>query len=69
MVYGYLDRIGENDAYEHTFMPDHDSVLTDEEGSRAVDIAFEDTLNHTYRVRDARKNLAAYLQAVGEHCY
>ncbi len=62
-------RIGENDVYEHTFMPDHDSVLTDEDGSRAVSIAFEDTLNHTYHVRDARRSLAAYLQAAGEYCY
>lgn len=62
-------RIGENDVYEHTITPDNDSVLVDEDGSQAVDIFFEDTLNHIYRVRSARKNIAAYLEAASAYPY
>jgi hypothetical protein len=62
-------RIGENDVYEHTMTPENDSMLRDEDGSQAVDIFFEDTLNHTYRVRNARKSIAAYLQAADEYPY
>ena len=60
-------RIGENDVYEHTITPENDGILRDEEGSVAVGISFEDTLNDTYRVRDAGKAIAAYLTAAGEY--
>ena len=62
-------RIGENDVYRHTIEPDNDSLLTGEDGSKAVDIFFEDTLNHTYKVKNARKNIAAYLEAAKEYPY
>ncbi len=39
-------RIGENGVYRHTIDPDHDSFLNSEAGSKAVDIFFEDTLEH-----------------------
>jgi hypothetical protein len=62
-------RIGENDVYEHTITPDNDGILHDDDGSRAVDIKFEDTLNHTYSVRRAKKNLTAYLAAAAQFPY
>lgn len=62
-------RIGENGSYEHTIEPDKDSLLVDEDGSKAVDIFFEDTLNHTYRVKNARKNIAVYLEAAKKYPY
>jgi len=62
-------RIGENDVYEHTITPENDGILRDEDGSIAFDITFEDMLNHTYRVRDTRKHIAAYLDAAQEYPY
>lgn len=62
-------RIGENDVYRHTIDPDNDGILTDEGGSKAVDVFFEDTLNHTYRVKNAKKNIVAYLEAAKEYLY
>ncbi|MBN1248104.1 MAG: hypothetical protein JXC32_10635 [Anaerolineae bacterium] len=62
-------RIGENDVYEHTITPDNDGILSDNDGSLAVDITFEDTLNHTYRVRGAKKNIGAYLEAARQYPY
>ncbi|MBN1248730.1 MAG: hypothetical protein JXC32_13810 [Anaerolineae bacterium] len=60
-------RIGKNDVYEHTITPENDGILHAEDGSSAVGISFEDTLNHTYRMRGARRNIAAYLQASSEY--
>lgn len=62
-------RIGENDVYEHTITPDNDGILHDDDGSPAVDLKFEDTLNHTYSVRHATKNLAAYFAASAQFPY
>jgi hypothetical protein len=62
-------RIGENDVYRHTIEPDNDSILLDEDNGQAVDIYFEDTLNHTYRVKNAKKNIDAYLTAIKEYPY
>ena len=62
-------RIGENNVYKHTIEPDNDSILLDEDHSKAIDISFEDTLNHTYRVRNAKRNIDAYIKAVKEYPY
>ena len=62
-------RIGENDVYEHTITPDNDGFLMDEDRSRAVGILFEDTLNHTYRVRNAKKHIDVYLRAAQGYPY
>ena len=62
-------RIGENDVYRHTIEPDSDGILLNEDQSKAVDIYFEDTLNHTYRVKNAKRNIDAYLKAAKEYPY
>jgi len=62
-------RIGENDSYKHTIEPDNDSILFDEEHGKAIDIFFEDTLNHTYRVKHAKRNIEIYLKAARQYTY
>ena len=62
-------RIEENGSYKHTIEPDNDSILLDEDHSKAVDIYFEDTLNHTYKVKNAKINIDAYLKAANEYSY
>ena len=62
-------RLGENDVYKHTIEPENDGILTDEDESKATGIFFEDTLNHTYRVKNAKRNIEAYFRAVAEYPY
>ncbi len=60
---GSRGRLGEGGKYEHVIMPDHDSILWSDGDGPATDIYFQDTLGNQYYVKDAKKNLKAYLKA------
>lgn len=49
-------RLGENEKFEIT-MRAGDHYTISQEGEEAVDLCFEDTLGHRYKVNNARENL------------
>lgn len=53
--------LGEGDKYSHTFEPDSDGILVNEDGIPATRLFFQDSLSRRYKVKDARKNIRAYL--------
>jgi len=54
-------QLGEGDKYSYTFDPDSDGILVNDDGTRATQLFFQDSLSRRYPVKDARKNIQAYL--------
>lgn len=57
-------RLSEGDKYEQFFDPDADGIFTNDEGVRATQIFFEDSLGRRYKVRGAKHSLEAYFAAM-----
>lgn len=60
-------QLDEGDKYEHFFEPDSDTIFTNEDGIRATDIFFRDSLGRDYHVKDARESIEAYFAATEEN--
>jgi len=60
-------RLGEGDKYTHTFDPDSDGILKDQQGEEATDIFFQDSLNRRYHAREAERNIKTYLEAARDY--
>jgi hypothetical protein len=54
-------QLSEGDKYSHTFDPDCDGILLNDDGIAATHLYFQDSLGRRYKVKHAGQNIQKYL--------